>query len=51
MTAVWVFMKLCLSMDAIHSACWVHSTHHQMILEANSYVCSNDEAEMSCDYE
>jgi hypothetical protein len=27
----------------------VHSTHHQLILETNSYVCSNDEAEVSCD--
>jgi hypothetical protein len=27
----------------------VYSTHHKLILESNSYVCSNDEAEVGCD--
>jgi hypothetical protein len=29
----------------------LHATHRQLILEANSNVCPNDEAEMGCDDE
>jgi len=44
-----VYRKVFPLLNAVCSAGWVQYTHHQLVLKANSYVCSNDEAEVSCD--